>query len=850
MNNNLIPMLPFEQNQIIFGDSAKEPTQVNDAVYLLVKDEIERMLGTSIDSEPYLPTVTKLPVTGELGPRKTLEKEAEALHGGHIAELEQLLGYAPPSPPKSIHQLAGWTFYPHSGEPSERVPHPRESVMLFDVETYVKGGGHPVMASALTVGGWYVWIHPQLVKGKVVSFEPQLIPVGPKKLLVAHNAMFDASKTAEAYELSNQNRPSSLCTMAMHGAITSMGGAQVMRAYKAIPANAPLPWMKQCCGDSLADCLKHYTDLDMNKETRNIFVEGSIYDIVANLNKLLEYSVLDVEALAWLSVALYPRFRNQCPSLITLCGLLELSKSLLVVDSTYMDRVRVNNMLYDIKMKDLTKQATQLCSDLVQKFVAGTSFDWESDPWLNQLDWSPAKSGKNKGFPAWYRKTLSKGVTLGSQIVPLVMRMTWKGQPLVFDKVKKWCWLNPETQELERLPHPDGAGKNVGSPLSKHFAPFVDSGVLGSASDVNLPKEITKLSYWNSFCSRFEGEYLGKVDAEKRLGIVPTTQLLKTLTGRQVQRLWLTASQCKPGKLGSDMFHCIQPPEGWSAVHWDEDTEEVRIAALWGDFNRGLGVGATAMSQVAFMGANTGDLATATDAHSVTAKLASIPRQEAKVANFRDIFGGGRKTQSDAIRTAHPDWTDKQVNEVVTKILDAKRGEKKGGQYEGGTDSFYHNQAAIVAEAPDFRLPSTGRKMPNVINPQYDKTGMFYTSRYNFPVQGTGADILHATALAVRVLAEKEGIPSDAWGYVMARHDEICYNVKDEFARQFAEIANSAHVWAWSIFLESLGFNWMPTPLARLSAINIDKVYRKDVKAPTDAGFKAGWVFEDGTEVN
>ena len=850
MTNNLLPMLPYDQNKVIFGESMKEPQQVHDAVYLLVKDELERMLGSEIDIEPYQPTTTKLPETSSLGPRKTLEVEANRIYGPQLDELQQLLS-APPAPhPKDISKLSGWVFYPYSGAAPTRVHYPTESVMLFDVETYVRGGGHPVMASALTTQGWYFWLHPQLVKGKVVSFEPELIPVGPGRLLVAHNAMFDASKTVEAYSLSNQDRPASLCTMAMHGTVTAMGGEQVTRAYKSIPANAPLAWMKECCGDSLAACLKHYTGLEVEKEARDIFKKGSIFDIINNLDSLITYQLKDIEALGWLALALYPKFREACPSLITLGGLLELSKSLLVVDKTYLDRVRVNNLLYEMKNKELTKQASKLCGELVQKFVSNPDFEWESDPWLNQLDWTPAKSGKNKGFPLWYRKTLSKGITLGIQVVPLVMRMTWKGQPLIFDKVKKWCWKNPETGNLERLPHPDGEGKNVGSPLSKHFAQFVDSGVLSSDSEDNLPKEITKLSYWNSFNSRFEGQYLMGVDAEKRLGIVPVTKLVGALTGRQVERLWLTAAQCKPGKLGTDMFHVIQPPEGWSMVHWDEDTEEVRIGALWGDFNRGLGIGATAMSQVAFMGVNTGTLETATDAHSVTAKLANISRSEAKTANFRDIFGGGRKTQADAIQTAHPDWGKEQVNGVVTKILDAKRGEKKGGKYEGGTDSFYHNQAAIIAETPDFRLPSTGRKMPNVINPKFDTTGMFYTSRYNFPVQGTGVDILHATALAVRVLADKEGIPRDAWGYVMARHDEIGYNVKDDFTGAFAEIANTAHVWAWAIFIEALGFNWMPTPLARLTAINVDKVYRKDVKAPTDAGYSAGWTFEDGREVN
>lgn len=147
----------------------------------------------------------------------------------------------------------------------------------------------------------------------------------------------------------------------------------------------------------------------------------------------------------------------------------------------------------------------------------------------------------------------------------------------------------------------------------------------------------------------------------------------------------------------------------------------------------------------------------------------------------------------------------------------------------------------------DFELPSTGRKIPDVVNCRYDRDRQFYTSRYNFPVQGTGADILHATAALTPVLALESGITE--FGYVLARHDEICYSVASPHSRDFAEIGNSVHCWAWAIFLEGLGYDWFPQPLARLASINIDRVYRKEVDAPTDSGYGLGWTFPDGLSI-
>lgn len=846
-----LPMLPSEQNAKLFGEQGPTPPESYEGLFELMAGQIGEMANMKVGKNPVQPTVSWLPDIGELrSPRKALDELSGKRWAFALEAFELFANNMLPVPPSSVLRLPGWTRY-GSGEPTQ-VEYPTENVFFYDTETYVLGGNHPLIGVALSEEAWYVWLHPQLLSPMEGNIEPLLIPVGPNKVVIAHNAMFDLSKTLEAYNLTNDGRPAAMCTMAMHTTRSGLGGDQVLRAFKAAPNAA---WARQACPDSLAAVVKFYTGITMDKEARDLFVKGTLTQIRANLEGLLTYALKDVQVLHDLWLALWPAYQEQCPATFTTTGLLELSRSLLTVTADYDRRWAANKALHGIEIRKVQRLIDARVEEILELWASG-ELDPAENPWLKQLDWTPAKSGKNKGKPAWLRKLKGLKVTLGCSAAPLVLQMTWKGFPLAYSKTSKWGYLSRETgaTRFVKLPHESGKNANVGSPFSKQFTAFAESGVLSSDLDIslNIPKELAKLTYWEAYESRFKEEYKMPVADPTRLGVVPVTKLVGTLTGRQVHKTWLTAAQCKIGKngetkkLGSDFFHTLQPPQGMDYVSWDEDTEEVRIAGFWADLNQGLGLGCTPMSQTALLGKKSDK----TDAHSVTALLTGIDRDSAKTANFRDIFGGGRSTQTKALQAAHPDWPEHEVAEKVSKIMLAKRGTKSQGLYSGGTDSMYHNQAAEIANTPDFRLPGSGRMIPNVVNCRYDFSGNFYTSRYNFPVQGTGADILHATAASVPLLCEMKGIPESAYGYVLARHDEIGYNVLKEYSEKFAEVANAAHTWAWAVVLHGMGFNWLPTAITRLSAINIDCCVRKEVKAPTNAGYGCGWDLPNGREVN
>lgn len=848
-----LPLLTPNQNSLLWENTQGDPFQC--ANYLKLKvDQSCSQAGLEAPLRTHEETRTRIP---QMPGDTPLEKVNQALMerwGGLIETLDQMAATPYPSlDPSLVRFTPGWVRYGFQGT-QEKVEVPKERVIFFDTETVVKEGNHPILGTAMSLEAFYIWMSPRIFGGTLGD----LIPLRPDAVVIGHMIMFDLARVSQAYGLTNQ-KPHGICTMALHATMSGLGGEQVSRFIKSVPSNAPLPWLSKGCGDSLASLVAHYTGTHLSKEARNIFVTGSSeYISQAILGTVqgedpLGYSIKDTEILGLLWIPLWKKFRSHCPSVITLAGILESSQSLLPLVPEFHQRVSDNSLLSEVKKDSLDQEISKIAQGYLQEFLEGT-LDPSEDPWLSQLDWTLAKSGKSKGYPAWYRK--AKGVFgTGLQSAPLFLKMTWKGIPVKHNPKLKWGFEGPEG--FERIPHPEGPKKNVGSLLGKHFSSLTESGILGSALDCNLPLELSYLSYWKGFKSRFEEVYthpLGSIRSpEDPLGAsrdliacVPQTSLMATWTGRKVQKLWLTAAQCKPKKIGTDLFHAVQAPEGWVFVGADEDTEEVRIAGFWGDFYQGMGLGGTPMSQSAIMGHKD----SGTDPHTVTSKIAGIDRQDAKVANFRDIFGGGAATQTIALQTAHPDWDPQKVSGLVEAIILAKRGTKSYGVWSGGTDSEYHNQAQTIANTPNFRLPLSQRMIPHIPNVANDPKGTFYTTRYNFPVQGTGVDILQVILGLMPILCDHYRIPRGDWFYVFDRHDEIWYCTREEHSKELAEILNTAHLFAWACFLDSLGFNWFPSRLGRFSAVNVDRVFRKEVNMPTDSGYGLGWVLPDGSEIH
>lgn len=121
--------------------------------------------------------------------------------------------------------------------------------------------------------------------------------------------------------------------------------------------------------------------------------------------------------------------------------------------------------------------------------------------------------------------------------------------------------------------------------------------------------------------------------------MIPQLICAGTVTRRAVEATWLTASNAKANRLGSELKAQVQAPDGYKLVGADVDSQELWIAALFGDAAFAGIHGATAMGWMALRGTKS----EGTDVHSRTAQLVGIDRNTAKIFNYGRIYGAGEK---------------------------------------------------------------------------------------------------------------------------------------------------------------------------------------------------------------
>ena len=137
------------------------------------------------------------------------------------------------------------------------------------------------------------------------------------------------------------------------------------------------------------------------------------------------------------------------------------------------------------------------------------------------------------------------------------------------------------------------------------------------------------MSYWRSSRDRIQDQV--KVDFEPdRLpatarssdgygAILPSMAVAGTITRRAVEKTWLTASNAKPDRIGSELKCYIRAPPGYHIVGADVDSQELWLASILGDALTG-GHGSTALGWMCLQG----DKNNGTDLHSKTAQAAQV----------------------------------------------------------------------------------------------------------------------------------------------------------------------------------------------------------------------------------
>lgn len=448
----------------------------------------------------------------------------------------------------------------------------------------------------------------------------------------------------------------------------------------------------------------------------------------------------------------------------------------------------------------------------------------------------------------------------------------------VFSDEDKPAHLKEDKEHVYfKLPHKDGPLARCVNPLSKAYLKLFEEGRL--TSDLPLAREALDMnaqcSYWISSRERILGQMmvyqdelskmgikqeddpekarleavkedsLAKPDVRLRPSAAPPTsntsdpklgfilpQLIPmgTITRRAVEKTWLTASNAKKNRVGSELKSMVTAPSGYHFVGADVDSQELWIASLVGDAQLQLH-GGTALGFMTLEGTKSAG----TDLHSKTASILGISRNSAKIFNYGRIYGAGVKFATALLKQFNPSISDVGAVKTAEDLYKATKGEKLRGRHTklvenpfwfGGTESFVFNRLEDFANQEKPRTPVLGAGITEALMKQYLSKGGFMTSRINWAIQSSGVDYLHLLVTSMDYLIRKYGLDARL---AITVHDEIRYLVKSEDRYRAVMALQIANVWTRAMFSQQMGINDLPQSCAYFSAVDIDTVLRKEV---------------------
>ncbi|KAG1834876.1 DNA polymerase family A-domain-containing protein, partial [Suillus variegatus] len=502
---------------------------------------------------------------------------------------------------------------------------------------------------------------------------------------------------------------------------------------------------------------------------------------------------------------------------------------------------------------------------------------------------SPPKEPKPKVFwPKWYwdlakpKKDMPPGtldITVRNRIAPILLCLSWQGWPLFYSREHGWTFrvsgdadfptrfsqldfYDPADDALQdmrlkggfvfyKLPHKDGEKANVGSPLGKTFMKYAQDGTLTSPGDEakDALDMNAQCSYWISARDRILNQMVvwqrgaldlqfkppGSSDEPQKWGIIlPQVITMGTVTRRAIERTWLTASNAKKNRVGSELKAMVRAPKGYAIVGADVDSEELWISSCIGDAQFGLH-GATALGWMTLEGTK----AAGTDLHSKTASILGISRDQAKVFNYSRIYGAGMRHAVLLLLQSNAGMLPDQAQRLAENLYASTKGKNThrtdlfGRKFWfGGTESFVFNKLEEIALSDQPRTPALGCGITAALSKELlpAKFGSDYmTSRINWVVQSSGVDYLHLLIVAMDHLVRQYGIKAR---YLISVHDELRYLVAEEDRYRAALALQIANLWTRSLFAFKLGMDDLPQGVAFFSAVDIDKVLRKEVDMP------------------
>ncbi|KAG8530381.1 DNA-directed DNA polymerase gamma mip1 [Bacidia gigantensis] len=490
----------------------------------------------------------------------------------------------------------------------------------------------------------------------------------------------------------------------------------------------------------------------------------------------------------------------------------------------------------------------------------------------------PAARQKKPGMPRWYKDLFATNdaeiaLTVKTRIAPLLLRLSWDGYPLTWSDKYGWTLKVPNTKVANyqsknlvrcdladeknlalrddrkhvyfKLPHKDGPQARCASPLAKGYLQYFENGTL--SSEYSYAKEALEMnascSYWISARDRICSQMVVYPQEPNSTGpdmsseppnanatgfILPQVIPMGTITRRAVENTWLTASNAKPNRVGSELKSMIKAPPGYCFVGADVDSQELWIASLVGDAQFKLH-GGNAIGFMTLEGTKTAG----TDLHSKTAKILGISRNDAKVFNYGRIYGAGLKFASTLLRQFNPNISENETQQIAARLYKETKGVKTIRKnlndrpfWRGGTESLVFNSLEEFAEQERPRTPVLGAGITEALMRRYINKGGFMTSRINWAIQSSGVDYLHLLIISMDYLIRRFNIDARL---AITVHDEIRYLVKEEEKYRGAMALQVSNLWTRAMFSQQMGIEDLPQSCAYFSAVDIDHVLRKEV---------------------
>lgn len=528
--------------------------------------------------------VVSLPIPDGFGSvREELEK-AYATYSNGWEKLEALVATDAPSFPTSWNVPLGWSYWTgKQWQPIAKAPSSRTFVLDAETVEVSPGIWHPTCMVAMSAQGWLVW-RADLEKIADVS----VVPFSTGNNILGYNISYDRSYIDVEYRYQDSgNKFYDLMSMW----IVTNGMSNQQRTVFAkfgkdsddnsdddddyIDFNKPV-WLQKTGTNGLASAYKFYTEKELDKGVRDGIVEGGLSWVVDNMPEVIRYCALDVLATHELAKYLFPAYKLHRPSPVNRYGSVALGSCWVPLSAERFPSFYQNvETVYQANKVELNDLLLEACSDYLDRYENDIP-----DQALT-LDWTPAKTGKNKGLPQWYRDVLSTyrsykkhldqhgsaekgGLSLSQRYAPIILEMRWDGELLKWkDTAKGWY-----TDKHGMIPHPTKRGQPVGNMFLKDFSSLYDTEFISVPEYVKTLVE-KRVSAINWVSSR---KRIASIRTESPDGFpvtIPQMVVNGTITGRATDPIWLVAANPKANRMGTELKSMVAPYPGYALVGAD-----------------------------------------------------------------------------------------------------------------------------------------------------------------------------------------------------------------------------------------------------------------------------------------